>query len=81
MTGVALQSMLNKDNHKEFHQLKDIDNISFDQQLKEKTKGNLTPAEENILQNVLFELRMAFLEITNAITRAPAPGSNKPAAK
>ena len=45
--------------------------------LKEKTKGNLTPAEENVLQNVLFELRMAFLEITNAITRAPG----QPAAK
>lgn len=48
--------------------------------LKDKTKGNLTQQEENLLQNVLFELRMAFLEITNAITRAPAPGS-KPAAK
>jgi len=49
--------------------------------LKDKTKGNLTAAEENILQNVLFELRMAFLEITNAITRAPGPTANKPAAK
>jgi hypothetical protein len=35
--------------------------------LKEKTKGNLTPKEEGMLQNVLFELRMMFLEITNAI--------------
>ena len=49
--------------------------------LKDKTKGNLNSAEENILQNVLFELRMAFLEITNAITRAPGPAANKPAAK
>lgn len=49
--------------------------------LKDKTKGNLTPAEENILQNVLFELRMAFLEITNAITRAPGPAASKPTAK
>jgi|SRR5215472_1681647 len=49
--------------------------------LKDKTKGNLTPAEENTLQNVLFELRMAFLEITNAITRAPGPAASKPAAK
>ncbi len=48
--------------------------------LKDKTKGNLTKQEENLLQNALFELRMAFLEITNAITRAPAPGS-KPVAK
>ncbi|HWC18642.1 MAG TPA: DUF1844 domain-containing protein, partial [Terriglobales bacterium] len=49
--------------------------------LKEKTKGNLTPQEENLLQNVLFELRMAFLELTNAITRAPNPAAGKPAAK
>lgn len=49
--------------------------------LKDKTKGNLTSAEENVLQNVLFELRMAFLEITNAITRAPGPAANKPATK
>jgi Domain of unknown function (DUF1844) len=49
--------------------------------LKEKTKGNLTAAEENLLQNVLFELRMAFLEITNAITRAPGPTTSKSASK
>jgi len=45
--------------------------------LQEKTKGNLTPKEEATLQNVLFELRMMFLEITNAIAqqaqRAPNP--------
>jgi len=41
--------------------------------LKDKTKGNLTPQEENLLQNILFELRMAFLEMTNALTRPPAP--------
>ena len=49
--------------------------------LKDKTKGNLSLAEENLLQNVLFEVRMAFLEITNAITRAPEPRNNKPAVK
>ena len=43
--------------------------------LNEKTKGNLTPAEQNLLQQSLFELRMAFLELANAITRAPAPGT------
>lgn len=41
MTGVALQSMLTKDTHKEFHQLKDVDNASFEQQLKEKTKMHI----------------------------------------
>lgn len=49
--------------------------------LKEKTKGNLTGAEENLLQNVLFELRMAFLEITNAITRAPGTAGGNPGGK
>src|SRR5438105_6730252 len=43
--------------------------------LNEKTKGNLTPAEQAILQQSLFELRMAFLELTNAITRPPAPNA------
>ncbi len=37
--------------------------------LQEKTKGNLTAKEEATLQNVLFELRMMFLEITNAIAQ------------
>ncbi|HEY1208739.1 MAG TPA: DUF1844 domain-containing protein [Terracidiphilus sp.] len=36
--------------------------------LAEKTKGNLTEAEDKILQTVLFEVRMAFLELTNMIT-------------
>ena len=45
-----------------------IDTISI---LAEKTKGNLTAAEETLLQNVLYELRMAYIEVTNALTRAP----------
>jgi hypothetical protein len=48
--------------------------------LQEKTKGNLTPKEEATLQNVLFELRMMFLEITNAIAQQaqrPADGKKK----
>ena len=43
--------------------------------LNEKTKGNLTSAEQTLLQQTLFELRMAFLEFTNAITRTPPPGA------
>jgi hypothetical protein len=49
--------------------------------LKEKTKGNLTEAEVRLLEGVLFELRMSFLEITNAITssaeRGPRPGKGR----
>lgn len=46
--------------------------------LSEKTKGNLSASEQNMLQSALFELRMAYLELTNAITRAPQPGSVPP---
>jgi hypothetical protein len=42
--------------------------------LGEKTKGNLTPKEENFLQNSLYELRMAYVEVTNALSRPPQPG-------
>ena len=45
-----------------------IDTISL---LSEKTKGNLTAAEENFLQNSLYELRMAYVEVTNALARPP----------
>ena len=38
--------------------------------LQEKTKGNLSERELRMLQNALFELRMMFLEITNAIAQA-----------
>ncbi len=48
-----------------------IDTLSL---LGEKTKGNLTPAEENFLQNSLYELRMAYVEVTNALARPPKPG-------
>ncbi len=43
--------------------------------LTEKTKGNLTPKEQAFLQNCLYELRMAYVEVTNALARPPqAPG-------
>ncbi len=38
--------------------------------LAEKTKGNLTPDEDKLLQSVLFELRMAFLEMTQALAQS-----------
>jgi len=40
--------------------------------LAEKTKGNLTANEQRLLESALFELRMMFLEITNAIARHAA---------
>ncbi len=47
-----------------------IDSLNI---LQEKTKGNLAEREQTLLQNVLFELRMAWIEITNAIAKAPRP--------
>jgi hypothetical protein len=48
-----------------------IDTLSL---ISEKTKGNLSAAEENFLQNSLYELRMAYVEVTNALARPPQPG-------
>jgi hypothetical protein len=43
--------------------------------IAEKTKGNLTAAESNFLENSLYELRMAYVEVTNALSRPPEPGA------
>jgi Domain of unknown function (DUF1844) len=45
-----------------------IDSLSL---LAEKTKGNLTAVEQNFLQNALYEMRMAYVEVTNAIAKGP----------
>ena len=49
-----------------------IDTVAM---LQEKTRGNLTPQEDSMLQNILYELRMAYLEVTNLITNPPPPGA------
>jgi hypothetical protein len=41
--------------------------------LAAKTKGNLTEAEDRMLQSVLFELRMAFLELTSMVGAPSVP--------
>jgi hypothetical protein len=48
-----------------------IDTLSL---ISEKTKGNLTAAEEGFLQNCLYELRMAYVEVTNSLAQPPQPG-------
>jgi hypothetical protein len=44
-----------------------------------KSEGNLTRAEQRLLDSALFELRLAFLDITQALSRSsgtkPGPGS------
>ena len=42
--------------------------------LADKTKGNLTAHEASFLQNCLYELRMAYVEVTNALAHPPQPG-------
>jgi hypothetical protein len=58
-----------------------IDMLSI---VAEKTKGNLTDSESKLVQTALFEVRMGFLEVTQALTRQaqakqtgvpPAPGA------
>lgn len=49
--------------------------------LAEKTKGNLSAAEDQTLQTVLFEVRMAFLELTNMITLQGVPAPPSPTGK
>ena len=49
--------------------------------LAEKTRGNLSEAEDRMLQSVLFEVRMAFLELTSMISmqgvQPPPPPTGK----
>ena len=40
--------------------------------LAEKTKGNLTLPESQLMDNALFEIRMGFLEVTQALARSAA---------
>ncbi|MGH9616763.1 MAG: DUF1844 domain-containing protein, partial [Acidobacteriaceae bacterium] len=50
--------------------------------LAEKTKGNLTVNEQRLLESALFEVRMMFLEITNAIARNAAnPAQQQPSGR
>jgi hypothetical protein len=53
-----------------------IDSLTI---IHDKTKGNLTDRERTMLQNVLFELRMAWIELTNAIAKQAAEQPPKPA--
>jgi hypothetical protein len=34
--------------------------------LQEKTRGNLTPSEESFLRNLLYDLRMRYVEVARA---------------
>jgi hypothetical protein len=53
-----------------------IDSLTI---LHDKTVNNLTEREQTLLQNVLFELRMAWIELTNAIAQRAANPPAEPA--
>ena len=47
--------------------------------LEQKTRGNLTEAESKMLQHSLYELHLAFVEVTKVLTRPPdAPPAGPP---
>jgi len=48
--------------------------------IAEKSVGNLNPSDQSLIDSALFELRLAFLDITQALARSatakqPAPGA------
>ena len=51
-----------------------IDTIDL---LKEKTKGNLTAPESNLLDNTLYNLRMTYIRIANNPPPSPAPETSE----
>ena len=46
--------------------------------IDQKTKGNLTPEEETMVKNVTHELRLEFVEVSNAIAKAVEEGKISP---
>ncbi len=41
--------------------------------LREKTKGNLTPSEQQLMETLLHQLRLAYVEIVGAPSSGPHP--------
>lgn len=55
-----------------------IDTIEM---LAQKTRGNTTAAEEQFVHDRIYELHMAYLEVTQAIARASDPNAKPPQGK
>ncbi|MFH1868710.1 MAG: DUF1844 domain-containing protein [Candidatus Omnitrophota bacterium] len=72
VTGLSMQTLVSmgeipnplNDNKKE----KNLDQARYMidtlDMIKEKTKGNLKPDEEKLLEGILYELRMKYLDLT-----------------
>lgn len=52
--------------------------IDFLGVLEEKTKGNLTEEEDELLRSMVTELRMAYVEVGKAVAKAVQEGKIKP---
>ena len=46
--------------------------------IAEKTASNLTPSEQSLIDSALFELRLAFLDVTQALSRSAAAKQQTP---
>ena len=59
------------------------DTIDIVQLLKTKTTGNLTPEETQLMDTVVYELKMSWVEVQQAISRSkgtmkpPPPGGGR----
>jgi hypothetical protein len=53
-------------------------NIDLLEMLEEKTKGNLTDIETKFLTQMLYELRMQYVEISKAVAKAVEQGKVQP---
>jgi len=69
---IALGALVNPQTNKKEEDLSQakflIDTLGM---IKEKTKGNLTEEEANIIENVLYELRIQYLEKTGSGNQGP----------
>jgi hypothetical protein len=57
------------------------DTIDILAMLQVKTKGNLSADEADALKQILYELRMTFMEIANKVAAAQAPMAGPPGGK
>lgn len=49
--------------------------IDLIQVLEDKTKGNLSPEEKKMMDGVLYEMRMRYVQVAGALTGVGAPGA------
>lgn len=63
---------------RELHLEQARDTIDILQLLKVKTKGNLSPEENQLMDTVLYELKMSWVEVQQAIARSKGAPMPKP---